>query len=76
MKLLLVSLCAFGTLMNAAQAATITTGFTFSVATGSGGNTGTHFHSSTSGDFGNPAGKAEVGPFAGANGEKIAGLSE
>jgi hypothetical protein len=56
-----------------AWAATITPGFTFSVATDSGGSTGTHYHSNTGGAFGNPAGKAEVGDFAG---EDVAGLSE
>lgn len=55
-----------------AQAALITPGFTFSVAT-SGSSTGTHFHSSTGGDFGNPAGLAEVGELFT---EGIRGLSE
>lgn len=56
-----------------AQAATITNGFTFSVASGSDQNNGTHFHSSTGGDFGNPAGLAEVGNFSS---EEVRGLSE
>ena len=59
-------------LSGAAWASTITPGFTFSVATDSGGSTGTHFHSNTGG---NPAGKAEVGNFGGVS-ETVAGLSE
>lgn len=57
-----------------AQAALITNGFTFSVAS-DGGNqdSGSHFHSNTGGAFGNPAGKAEVGRFFG---EEVRGLSE
>lgn len=58
----------------AAQAGTITNGFTFTVASaGGGGVTGTHYHSSTGGDFGNPAGKAEVGTYVT---ENVRGLSE
>ena len=60
-------------LSGAAWASTITPGFTFSVATDSGGSTGTHFHSNTGG---NPAGKAEVGNFGGGSRETVAGLSE
>ncbi|MCC6610109.1 MAG: PEP-CTERM sorting domain-containing protein [Burkholderiales bacterium] len=56
-----------------AQAALITNGFTFAVATGSDTDIGTHFHSSTGGDYGNPAGKAEVGRFTI---EEVRGLSE
>ncbi|MEP0870422.1 hypothetical protein NDA01_11470 [Trichocoleus desertorum AS-A10] len=56
-----------------AQAATITNGFTFSVADGGGNGIGNHFHSSTGGDFGNPQGKAEVGNFFS---EQVRGLSE
>jgi hypothetical protein len=56
-----------------AQAATLTNGFTFSVASGSNTNIGNHFHSSTGGQFGNPAGKAEVGNFYS---EEVRGLSE
>jgi hypothetical protein len=58
----------------AAQAATITNGFTFAVAS-DGGDTsvGTHFHSNTGGAFGNPAGKAEVGRYSS---EGVRGLSE
>jgi hypothetical protein len=58
-----------------ANAALITEGFTFSVADLNGGaqGVGTHFHSSTGGDFGNPAGKAEVGDFGS---EEVRGLSE
>lgn len=54
---------------------TITQGFTYSVADafiGSSG-VGTHFHSSTGGDFGNPAGLAEVGRLGD---EEVRGLSE
>ena len=43
------------------KAVTITEGFTFTVASSSNPSIGTHFHSSTGGDFGNPAGKAEGG---------------
>ncbi|NET28621.1 hypothetical protein [Okeania sp. SIO1I7] len=56
------------------QAATITNGFTFSVANDGVDQTlGHHFHSSTGGEFGNPAGKAEVGGFLS---EEVRGLSE
>jgi len=57
-----------------ASADVITTGFTFSVAS-PGGDTGlgSHFHSSTGGDYGNPAGKAEVGRYVT---EAVRGLSE
>lgn len=37
---------------------------------------GSHFHSSTGGDSGNPAGKAEVGSYGGASCEEVRGLSE
>ena len=57
-----------------AGAETITKGFTFAVASGSGeAATGTHFHSNTGGVYGNPAGKAEVGKYSG---ETVHGLSE
>ncbi|WP_394386887.1 PEP-CTERM sorting domain-containing protein [Pelomonas baiyunensis] len=56
-----------------AQAALITNGFTFAVASGSNTAVGSHFHSSTGGVFGNPAGKAEVGRFSV---EEVRGLSE
>jgi hypothetical protein len=57
-----------------AQAATITDGFTYSVASSSGStDSGSHFHSNTGGAFGNPAGKAEVGRFFS---EEVRGLSE
>jgi hypothetical protein len=57
-----------------ARADLITNGFTFSVASGGGDTTtGTHFHSSTAGDYGNPAGKAEVGRYSS---EEVRGLSE
>lgn len=58
-----------------AWAATITNGFTYSVAdafTG-GAGVGTHFHSNTGGAFGNPAGLAEVGRLSS---EEVRGLSE
>jgi hypothetical protein len=62
------------TFAGATQAATITDGFTFSVASGSGNTSiGDHFHSNTGGSFGNPAGKAEVGRFGS---EGVRGLSE
>src|SRR5690348_4898232 len=58
----------------AAFADVITQGFTFAVASSSSDRTsGTHFHSSTGGEFGNPAGKAEVGDFGT---EEVRGLSE
>jgi hypothetical protein len=57
-----------------AYGATITEGFTFAVASGGGAPaTGTHFHSSTGGVYGNPAGKAEVGSYSS---EEVRGLSE
>lgn len=56
-----------------AHAVLITDGFTFAVASGGDTTVGTHFHSSTGGDFGNPAGKAEVGRFFT---EEVRGLSE
>lgn len=57
-----------------ATAATITEGFTFTVASdGSDQSVGDHFHSNTGGSFGNPAGKAEVGSFST---EETRGLSE
>lgn len=56
-----------------ASAQTITEGFTFSVASDADTSFGTHFHSNTGGDFGNPAGLAEVGRL---NAEEIRGLSE
>lgn len=57
----------------ALQAAVITPGFTFAVASSSDTSFGTHFHSNTGGAFGNPAGKAEVGAFST---EEVRGLSE
>ena len=58
----------------AAQALTITPGFTFAVASSTSDTTvGDHFHSSSGDDFGNPAGKAEVGSFFE---EEVRGLSE
>ncbi|MCF6249524.1 MAG: PEP-CTERM sorting domain-containing protein [Desulfobacula sp.] len=54
-------------------AATITNGFTYAVASGSNQSIGSHFHSSTNGDYGNPAGLAEVGNY---NNEEVRGLSE
>lgn len=59
---------------SAAEAALITNGFTYAVASSSSDtNTGNHFHSNTGGAFGNPAGKAEVGRFST---EEVRGLSE
>ena len=56
------------------QAALITDGFTFAVASAGGSPaTGNHFHSNTGGSFGNPAGKAEVGRYVT---EAVRGLSE
>jgi hypothetical protein len=61
---------------SAIGAAVITPGFTFTVSDGLIGPSGqgTHFHSSTGGDFGNPAGLAEVGGLFGQ--EEPRGLSE
>ena len=56
-----------------ASAAPITTGFTFAVASSGDTTVGSHFHSSTAGDYGNPAGKAEVGRYGY---EEVRGLSE
>ncbi len=66
-------LISFGLAPLSVDAVTITDGFTFSVASDFGPNTGTHFHSSTGGDFGNPAGIAEVGEYFT---ERVRGLSE
>lgn len=56
------------------NAATITDGFTFTVASSCGQHVaGSHYHSNTGGSFGNPAGKAEVGSFFC---EETQGLSE
>ena len=58
----------------AASAAVITEGFTFAVASdGANTSVGNHFHSSTGGEFGNPAGQAEVGRYFS---EEVRGLSE
>jgi len=58
----------------AASAAVITEGFTFAVASdGIDNSVGHHFHSSTGGEFGNPAGQAEVGRYFN---EEVRGLSE
>ncbi|ROS05143.1 putative secreted protein [Sinobacterium caligoides] len=57
-----------------ANANTITEGFTFAIASNGIDHTlGDHFHSDTGGDFGNPAGKAEVGSF---ENETVRGSSE
>jgi hypothetical protein len=57
-----------------AAADTVTLGDTFAVASEFGDQSvGTHFHSDSSGSFGNPAGKAEVGAFIA---ENVVGLSE
>ncbi|ARE42021.1 hypothetical protein RGUI_3880 [Rhodovulum sp. P5] len=59
---------------DAVWAGTITDGFTYAVASdGIDNRFGDHFHSSTGGDYGNPAGKAEVGNFYS---EEVRGLSE
>ena len=59
-------------LIASASAATITQGFTFTVADdGAGG--GLHYHSSTNGDFGNAAGLAGVGNWSS---EEERGMSE
>ena len=70
--LMLTSLCVIPVM---SEASLITNGFTFSVADGYTGpkDQGTHFHSSTGGEFGNPAGKAEVGAYFS---EEVRGLSE
>ncbi len=57
-----------------AQAAIITSGFTFAVASDGANNAvGHHYHSNTGGAFGNPAGIAEVGDYYS---EEVRGLSE
>ncbi len=60
-KRIIVVMGAFsmGVVSLGAQAVLITNGFTFSVADDFAGPSfqGTHFHSSTEGDFGNPIGK-------------------
>ena len=74
MKLTCFSLAmSFFGMFSTANAALITQGFTFAVASGCDQISGNHFHSSTGGDFGNPAGKAEVGNFSC---EEVRGLSE
>jgi hypothetical protein len=67
----IVLICLF--MATAANASNITNGFTFSVASGSNTTIGSHYHSSTNGDYGNPAGKAEVGRYSS---EEVRGLSE
>ncbi|BBE33956.1 hypothetical protein SmB9_16140 [Sphingosinicella microcystinivorans] len=68
------SVCALYFVSLPAQAALITDGFTFSVASADDDfSVGTHFHSNTGGAFGNPAGKAEVGRYSS---EEVRGLSE
>lgn len=63
------------TMSSAMTTSTITNGFTFTVADDSfSPGVGTHFHSSTGGDFGNPSGLAEVGGLFGS--EEVRGLSE
>ena len=70
----IVALVATFGFISPASATLITNGFTFAVASnGSNQSSGTHFHSSTAGDYGNPAGKAEVGRFST---EEVRGLSE
>ncbi|MBL8399305.1 MAG: hypothetical protein JNL84_14375 [Candidatus Accumulibacter sp.] len=48
-------------LVPTASASLFSDGVTFAVTNSRGTATGSHFHGSTSGEFGNPAGKAEVG---------------
>ena len=56
------------------NAAVITNGFTYAVATSGGDQSvGDHYHSNTGGAFGNPAGLAEVGSYST---EEVRGLSE
>jgi len=70
-KLLFVSLALAAMQANAAV---ITNGFTYAVATSGGDQSvGDHYHSYTGGAFGNPAGLAEVGSFST---EEVRGLSE
>ncbi len=58
----------------AATGQTITPGFTFAVASPPGDlSVGSHMHSSSSGVYGNPAGRAEVGRYSS---EEVRGLSE
>jgi hypothetical protein len=81
MKLKRTSACFVMALAFAAstQAAVITNGLTFSIACGNFlpgcPELGSHYHSSTGGDFGSPPGKAEVGGY-GFTIEEIRGLSE
>jgi hypothetical protein len=74
-KLIVATLFAIPVLQLAsAKAATITDGFTFTVASSCGQHVaGSHYHSNTGGSFGNPAGKAEVGSYFC---EETQGLSE
>lgn len=73
-RLALVTVCIVAAAGATASAQTITNGFTFSVASpGNNQAVGSHFHSSTGGVFGNPAGKAEVGRYST---EETRGLSE
>lgn len=75
MKLINLSFAGAALLIAAspANAALITQGFTYAVATDNNQNVGSHFHSSTGGDYGNAAGLAEVGAFSS---EEVRGLSE
>ncbi len=73
-KSMLVGASVLALFSNAALASSITTGFTYAVASSSGDtSTGSHYHSNTGGSFGNPAGKAEVGRYYS---EEVRGLSE
>jgi hypothetical protein len=57
-----------------ANSAIITSGFTFAVASSSSDQSvGSHYHSSTGGDYGNPSGLGEVGNY---NSEEVRGISE
>ena len=70
---LAIAICAAPIAHGSAQAAAITDGFTFAVASTSNTSFGSHFHSNTGGSYGNPAGKAEVGRYFS---EEVRGLSE
>lgn len=71
-KGLFLTACTLFLFSVSAHADLITNGFTFAVADGCDG-VGNHYHSSTGGEFGNPAGKAEVGRYSC---EEVRGLSE
>lgn len=72
-KFLKVAISGLLLTVGSANAAIITDGFTYSVASGSNQSVGNHYHSNTGGVYGNAAGKAEVGNFGD---EEVRGLSE